>query len=353
MFQRRRLQTIGVLAVVIAVSSMLSVHSARSAPARESAVATSPGKNGLIAFTGYLDSDRKTGAIITIGVNGKGRRQITKPDPGVEDSDPDWSRDGSLVVFERTGSPHAIYTVRRDGSGLMRLSPECTYSGPDLETHCEDGAGGSFLPDGSGVVYTRATGNVREFPNGEGWIEHSDIVVRDLSGGNPRVLLRSPPYGGDYRSPQISPDGKRFAYVRANSPLVNPAGGYALFVARADGSEQRRITPWSLVAGFDPDWSPDGKLIVFQSYTTGVGKQSQSYVIRPDGTGLRRLTHFKPGTAVLSASFSPDGKWITFGKSGVGGQADVFVIRVNGKDVRPVTRTARWDSGPDWGPGSS
>jgi len=47
--------------------------------------------------------------------------------------------------------------------------------------------------------------------------------------------------------------------------------------------------------------------------------QGQLYVIRPDGKGMRQLTHFKEGTWAGSASFSPDGKWITFAKAGRGG----------------------------------
>ena len=147
----------------------------------------------------------------------------------------------------------------------------------------------------------------------------------------------------------FSPDGRRLVYVRTNSPLTKPAGGRALFVARADGSGQRRLTPWSLDAGDNPDWSPNGQLIVFRSPASSF-EGSQVYVVRPDGSGLRQLTRFKPGTSVLSYSFSPDGKWITFAKSGLGGEPDIFVMRTNGTGIRPVTRTTLWDSAPDWGP---
>jgi TolB protein len=315
-----------------------------------SAQATAPGKNGEIAFKRYLDSGRSTGAIFTVDPNGKGERQITRPNAGVVDDQPDWSRDGSLLVFHRSvpNSPFAIYTVKPDGSDLTRLSPPCSTSGPGVETTCEDGAWGTFLPDGKRVVYTRATGTVRHFPNWD-QIQHSDIVVRDVNGANPRVLIRSRPFAGDYESPVFSPDGTRLVYVRSNSPLAKPPLTHALFVARADGSRQRRITPWSLDAGDNPDWSPDGRLIVFRSPASSF-EGSQVYVVRPDGTGLQQLTRFEPGTSVLSYSFSPDGKRITFSKSGRGGQPDIFVMRANGKDVRPVTRTALWDSAPDWGP---
>ena len=115
------------------------------------AQATAPGKNGEIAFKRYLDSGRSTGAIFAVDANGKGERQITKPESGVVDDQPDWSSDGSLLVFHRSvpDSPTAIYTVKPDGSDLARLSPPCSASGPDIETKCEDGAWPSFLPTGS------------------------------------------------------------------------------------------------------------------------------------------------------------------------------------------------------------
>jgi TolB protein len=337
MFQRHRFQAIGALACAIAASSVLGGSSALSAPSKKAGFATVPGKNGRIAFKRHLDSGRSTGAIFTIDASGKAERQITNPAPGVVDDQPDWSPDGSLLVFHRTGAPWGIYTVKPDGSDLTRLSPPS-----------EDAEGASFLPGGKRVVYTRSTGKERHFANGETWIQHSDIVVRNVNGGNLRVLIRSRPYEGGYMSAHFSPNGSRLVYVRVNSPLMKPAGGHALFVARADGSGRRQITPWSLDAGDNPDWSPNGRLILFRSHEGG-SKQSQIYVVRPDGSGLRPLTHFKAGTTVLSYSFSPDGKWITFVKSGRGGEPDIFVMRANGTDIRPVTRTAVWDSAPDWG----
>jgi TolB protein len=211
-----------------------------------------------------------------------------------------------LIAFTRCApnAPCAIYTVKPDGSQLKRLSPKPCLPGPP---ECEDGANASFLPDGRHFVYTRATGGERHFANWD-QIEHSDIVVRDVDGGNPRVLISSKPYAGDYNSPQFSPDGSKIVYVRANSPLSKPSLKRALFVANANGRGSRRITLWSLNGGDNPDWAPNGKLIVFRSHEENEGgSQSQIYVVRPDGHGLHPLTHFKPATEVLSYSFCPTG----------------------------------------------
>jgi dipeptidyl aminopeptidase/acylaminoacyl peptidase len=71
--------------------------------------------------------------------------------------------------------------------------------------------------------------------------------------------------------------------------------------------------------GDAPNWSPDGKLILFRSNVESDTKQSQVYVVRPNGTGMKQLTHFKHSTIVTSSSFSPDGKWITLGATGKAG----------------------------------
>jgi Tol biopolymer transport system component len=336
MSPRSRLGTTAALVGAITVAG-LAGSSGFSAHATTGATATSHGKNAGIAFRRWLDSSQSTGAIFTVAANGKGAQQVTRPDPGVEDGSPDWSPDGSLIVFHRTGNPYAVYTVKPDGSELQRVTP------PD-----EDGSGVSFLPDGKRVVYTRASGSEKVFPGDERWIEHSDIVVRDVSGGNLTVLIPSGPWEGDYNSPHFAPDGSRLLYVRQNSPLTKPPLARAIFVARADGSQRRRITPWALDAGDDPDWSPDGRLILFHSHEGG-DQQGQLYVIRPDGKDMRQLTHFKEGTWAGSASFSPDAKWITFAKAGRAGAADVFVMRTDGSGIRPVTHTTLWDSAPDWG----
>jgi TolB protein len=337
MRMRARLITISILSCAVAASA---------APAEAPATSTTaPGKNGAIAFKRYLDSSRTTGAIFTMDASGKNVRQITTPQTGTVDDQPDWSPDGSLLVFYRCApdSPCGVYTVKPDGSALTPLLP-CSAG-----SECEDGEGGSFLPDGKRVVFTRASGAVRHLVGGD-QIEHSDIVVRDVSGGaSEQALVRSPRFAGDYLSAHFSPDGSQFVYIRSNSSLVRPAHTHALFVARADGSHQRRVTPWSLDGGDDPDWSPDGKSILFRTYEAGA-EQSQIATVRADGSHLSTLTHFKPGTTVLSHSFSPDGKSIVLAKSGRGGEPDLFVMRANGSGMRAITRTALWDSAPDWGP---
>jgi TolB protein len=93
----------------------------------------------------------------------------------------------------------------------------------------------------------------------------------------------------------------------------------------------------------------DPGLIVFRSFEGDDSEQSDFWTVRSDGTGLRQLTHFKEGTLVLSASYSPDGAWIVFGSDGAGG-ADLHVMRADGTGRRVLASTQWWDSAPDWEP---
>jgi Tol biopolymer transport system component len=330
------------VALVAALGLMWAL--AMAAPAS----ATTPGGNGRIAYKGYLDGARTTGAIFTITPAGAHPRQITFPAAGTVDDQPDWSPNGALIAFSRC-SPDTvcgIYTVRPDGTHLRRLSAPCTAKPPNIETKCADEEGVAFLPDGHRVIFTRSTGRV----NAQGFIEHSDIVIRDVSGRREHFVLRSRPFASDNNQMVVSPDGRRIAFRRENSSLVKPAGGVATFVVRIDGTHLRRITPWSLRAADHPDWSPDGRWILVRSNEDGNFLNSQLYLVHPNGKALRQLTHVSPDTMLLSASFSPNDKRIVYSQTGRGGQPDIFTIGIDGRSVRQVTSTPLWDSAPDWGP---
>jgi TolB protein len=287
--------------------------------------ATAPGKNGRIAFRRWFNQDQSWGAIFTINADGSGERQVTHPSRGTRDEQPDWSPDGSLLVFTRSlpNQPYGIYTTRPDGLALRRLTPKCPKGAAPQK--CPEYVVPAFSPDGREIAFAGGPG----------------IVLTDRNGRHRRVVVRSRTEVDD---PQFSPDGKRLAFVQTRRNAC-----CAIFVVNVDGTQMRRVTPWRLAAGDNPDWSPDGKWILFRSDVPRV-KQSQIYVIHPNGSALTRLTLFKRGTVVTSSSFSPDGRSIVFGATGVGGQPDIYVMRADGKGMRAVTRTKLWDSAPDWGP---
>ena len=300
---------------------------------------------GRIAFRRYLDASQTRGAIFTIDPDGSDERQLTEPPPGTGDDNPDWSPDGKRIAFERCaeGEPCRVFTVAADGGEPQEVKARC-----ELSSIC-DLATPAWTPDGR-LLVTLAQGRERVDPGtGEKWIQQSSIELLDPDTGRQRTILERRNWTGDAGTPAISPDGRTVIYRRWNSWRSKPPEGQGLFAVDFDGSHNRRVVPWELGGGDHAGFAPDGT-ILFRSYENDEAKQSDYWTVRPDGSDLTQLTHYKDGTIVRSTSYSPDGEWIVHATNGVDGQADVFVMRADGSDNQPVTRTKLWDSAPDWGP---
>ena len=132
-----------------------------------------------------------------------------------------------------------------------------------------------------------------------------------------------------------------------------------LHTVRTDGSGQRL-----LVRGAEgPAWSPDGRQIAFWSHKGGI------WVIRSDGTGLRRLTkplansdsHAPCCGSDDHPSWSPDGKRIVFQRYWVAALSDqiadyydvmdLFTVDVRTRRVTRLTNTPYFrEFNPAWSP---
>ena len=313
------------------------------------AVATPPGTNGRIAFTRYatVAGEPRGGAIYTIGLDGKAEQRLTRPTAGVSDFQPDWSPDGSRIVFERQfpDKPYEIWSVKPDGSDRRQIDLDC----PVPDDQICDVSSPAWSPDGKRIAFNQAYGKLK-YINGVEWIEVGALSVADADGSNVRQLTQlKRPTSSEDGQPVWSPNGNQIAFVRLNS-TARPRNGQAIFVVNADGTGLRQVTAWRLDAGDHPDWSPNGKWILFRSPESRGLAGSDLFRVRPNATGLRQLTNFAPEVEVLSASYAPDGASIVFSRTGRGGLPDLFVMRSDGTKLRQVTRTKRWDSAPDWGP---
>ena len=309
--------------------------------------ATTPAGNGPIAFQRYLFQDDPLQAdIFTANAVGSGERRVTRAPRGRIDDQPDWSPDGKRIVFQRgrsvDGGPWTLWTVSSDGSGAKRRSP--------ARGRCLDESSPSFSPDGSQIAF--------ECHKHTSHGELVSVVVMNSDGGNRRVVVPGSKLAGSGR-PQFSPDGTRLVFERQNIK-AKPKNGHATFVVNLDGSGLRRVTPWNLRAGDHPDWSPDGTLILVRSNAydgaPDFNHQGNLFVVRPDGTGLRRLTSFGAHVQLLqSGSFSPDGTSVVFATTARSTKTrnsilpDVFTVSLDGSRITPITREKNWDGSPDWG----
>ena len=72
------------------------------------------------------------------------------------------------------------------------------------------------------------------------------------------------------------------------------------------------------------------------------GAHSQIYSVNPDGSDERQLTHVAAGVQVDNPDWSPDGTQIAY-QSDASGNSDLWVMNVDGSDPHAVAHTDGWD----------
>jgi dipeptidyl aminopeptidase/acylaminoacyl peptidase len=111
--------------------------------------------------------------------------------------------------------------------------------------------------------------------------------------------------------PQISPDGSTVAFVRVVVDAKKTGYDTAIFVVPAGGGEP----PRPLTSGTrdtSPRWSPDGRQLAFVRTVEKDGQPQppQIYLLRTDGGEARPLTDLPRGAS--APLWSPDGQTIAF-----------------------------------------
>jgi Tol biopolymer transport system component len=327
------------LAAAVASGTLMTVLLLTIAPA---AHATAPGKNGRIAFRRYLNSAHTHGAIFTINPDGTRERQVTHPPQGIVTNEPDWSPGGRWIVYQTLGpdAPSRMYKIRANGTHRTYLSGSCT-GGPQV---CGSDNLPAWSPDGHRIAFQREFCGLKN--------AMSAIYVEQANGTHARQVTQQKATCSSHRweddAPTWAPTGNRLAFQR----LKRGTDRRAIFTVRLDGTGLRRLTPWRLEAD-QPDWSPNGHWIVFRSKESS-DDSGNVWLVHPDGSGLHAVTRTPPGSGKwLSTTFSPNGRRITAGKfpgDGAAGNADVYVMRLDGSHRNNVTNSFAWESAPDWGP---
>ncbi len=176
---------------------------------------------------------------------------------------------------------------------------------------------------------------------------NTDIFVAAADGSNPRPLLVHPDQ--DYNA-SFSRDGKWIVFTSERH------GSADLYRVRPDGSGLARLTD---DPAFDDQGalSPDGKHLAFVSSRT---KQADIWLFELATKKLRNLTNHPAGD--FRPSWSPDGQWIAFSsdrdsakpKSGSGfavlHSTEIYLIRPDGSGLRRVTHAQGFAGSPTWSP---
>lgn len=282
-------------------------------------------------------------------------RQITS---GGQNAEAYWSPKGNQLVFQSTrdgASCDQIYVMDADGGNVRRVS-----NGKGATT-C-----GFFLSDGKHILYGSTHERAPACPprpdrsKGYMWAIPSsyDIFVSDLDGTSVRKLTEAEGYDAEAT---VNWKGKKIVYTSKAS------GDLDLWSMNTDGSRKTRLTTASGYDG-GAFFSPDGKKMVWRAHRPAQGPDLDRYkellaqdltapmkmelfVANGDGSGARQITNF--GCASFAPQFTPDGKQIIFSSNRNkcdSREFELFLIDVDGSNLRQVTSYGAFTSFPDFSP---
>ena len=286
-----------------------------------------------IAFARLLDGGGAD--IFTANPDGSGEELVPLENPAEDVGIPIWSPDHEWLLITNN--------LRFDGNGeLLPFRPAIVRP---------DGSDYRLLdvPDGPFDMYCSAwSGDGARIFCGFGGSEPGIFSMRASDGGDVRRLTTNPFGEGMDVPADISPDGTRLAFIRERPGPAPEAQPYrpelfSLYTMKVDGSDLRQILPYGITHGHEiqgAHWSPDGKTLISAS------TQGRLFTVAASGGPIRYLKTKVDGFA-FEPNWSPDGKRIIFGVFGPA-QPDLFTADPDGSHVSQVFDTADFENGPDW-----
>ncbi|MDQ3545896.1 MAG: serine/threonine-protein kinase, partial [Verrucomicrobiota bacterium] len=254
--------------------------------------------------------------IFLVSVEDGEKQRLTSPPDSSDDIYPAFSPDGQTVAFIRSSRLNSedLYLISMQGGKLQRLTTD------DRRVHSF-----TWTADNREIVFSSNRG---------GGFSLWRVAV---SGGTPERVAVA---GQNAYSPAISRQGNHLAYN------VSFLDSNIWRLDRASAAD-RQNSPTKLISStrqdHSPQFSPDGKKIVFASDRSG---SDEIWVCESDGSHPAQLTFFD-GPTSGTPRWSPDGQQIVF-DARPAGNADIYVMSAEGGKPRPLTLEPSHDVTPSW-----
>ncbi len=270
-----------------------------------------PQPAGQIVYTCQLSGQSDLNQICLMNADGSGYRRLTTAE-GADHLYPTFAPDGSSILYtSNVTGDYDLYALNLAGGPAQRLT---TFG---------DAYAPAVSPDGGQIVFTRADG------------ESSSLWLMNRDGSNARFLV------GQAWDAAWSPDGTQILHASDRT------GEIQLFILTLADLTLRQVTDQPGLRGRN-DWSPDG-----QTLATYIGEpwDREIWLFDVSGGPGRQITN---GGNNLAPGYSPDGNWLVitayYDLYRDDNGCEIYLIRPDGSDLRRLTENDYCDWQPYWSP---
>lgn len=249
--------------------------------------------------------------------SGGGLTQLTSgPDTNQA---PEWSSNGSELVFQRNGPDvgYAIMVMNANGTGLRDISPA---NGADMLP--------SWTPSGQ-ILFSQVIQPPSAATMG---VPETALMIMNANGTDRTMLVA--PGAGDIGNLAAfeSPNGKKIVFE------CGPAFGAPMQICEinSNGTGFKYLTDTAGAANADPHWSPNGNTIIFDSTRAG---GVNLFTMNANGGDVTQLTDFSEPLEAQDAGYSANGSVIAFEVDDGGDEstnanapAELGIMNANGTD---------------------